>query len=284
MKINDYVKLLRPEQYYKNFVVFLALYFSGNLLNLGLVKSSVIGFVLLCILSSANYVINDIIDRKSDRHNREKANRPVASGKISVYSAAIAAAALLVVSLGFAYTVNQQFFMIATAIFLLASLYSFILRKELFLDIIAISFNYVLRAIAEAVLIGVWTSPWLVVGTFFLALFLATGKRKSEKMYLETDARRHRPLLDEYSNDALNFLLQMSATVLLLSYALYSFLGNNPHLVFTLPIVLYAILRYLYLLEAKAPETRALTKAFTDKRFLAAAALYVAASIFILYF
>ena len=279
MTAGDYVKLLRPEQFYKNLVIFLAAYFSGNLLML----SNAAGFILLCALSSANYIINDVVDRKKDKINLEKADRPLASGKISVIQAIILALLLLAISLGGAYAINYHFFLIAASSFLLGSLYSLVLRKELFLDIIAISFNYVLRAIAGAVLIGVWISPWLVVGAFFLALFLATGKRRSEKTYLEANANKHRPLLELYSGDMLNFLLQMSATMLLASYALYSFLGNKPQLVFTLPIVLYAILRYVHLLESTAPETRALNKAFTDARFMAAGAFYLATSLYILY-
>ena len=283
MKTNEYLKLLRPEQYYKNLVVFLALYFSGNLLNTRLLELTAGGFILLCLLSSANYIINDIADRERDRHNKEKQGRPLASGSVSIPQAIIAAAALAAASLGISYMVNREFFIVAAAMLALASLYSFILKKELFLDIIAISFNYVLRAIAGAVLIGVWVSPWLVVGTFFLALFLATGKRKSEKILLEEKAKRHRTLLDLYSSDMLSFLLHMSATVLLVSYALYSFLGTSPQLVFTLPIALYMILRYLYLAETGSPAARALSKVFSDKRIMAAAGLYFAISIFVIY-
>ena len=284
MKVQDIIKLLRPEQYYKNLVIYLALYFSGNLLNASMVATTTAGFALLCLLSSANYIINDFADREKDRHNKEKEGRPLASGKVTVASALILAIVLCIVSLAAAYTLNRQFTFIAAGMFLLGNAYSFILRKELFLDVIAISFNYVLRAVAGAALIHVWVSPWLVVGTFFLALFLSTGKRKSEKILLEGKAQHHRPLLDLYSNNMLSFLLHMSATVLLVSYALYSFLGSNAMLVFTLPIALYMILRFLYLAEAGAPEARLVSKLFADRRMMAAGVLYAASSIFILYF
>lgn len=277
------VRLMRPEHYYKNLVVFLAIYFSGHLPNTGELLATSIGFVLLCLLSSANYIINDIVDRGRDRRNKEKAERPVASGEVSVYQGAILAAALAAGSLGASYLLSKGFFLFAASFFALTTLYSFALKNELFLDIIAISFNYVLRAMAGAAVIGVKSSPWLVVGTFFLALFLATGKRKSEKAFLKADTKHHRPLLASYSDQNLSFLLQMSATTLLLSYAMYSFLGTKQELIFTLPIAMYAILRYMYLLETAEPQTRTLSKIFTDKRIVASGILYLAASFAILY-
>lgn len=284
MNARNFLKLLRPEQYYKNLVVFLAIFFSGHLLNQRELLATGIGFVLLCLLSSANYIINDIVDRERDRHNKEKAGRPIADGGVSVYQGAIIAAALAAGSLGASYFLSRGFFLFATSFFALTTLYSLVLKNELFLDIIAISFNYVLRAMAGAAVIGVKSSPWLIVGTFFLALFLATGKRKSEKAFLKAGTKQHRPLLDNYSDQNLSFLLQMSATTLLLSYAMYSFLGTKQELIFTLPIAMYAIFRYMYLLETAEPQTRSLSRIFTDKRIVASGILYLAASFAILYF
>lgn len=283
MTIKDFLRLLRPEQYYKNLVVFLAIYFSGHLLNLNEIFATSIGFVLLCILSSANYAINDIADRDRDKHNKEKADRPLASGKISVQEAWAIAVALLAVSLSLSYLLNRQFFYISLGLFGLTTIYSFMLKNELFVDIIVLAVNYVLRAVAGAAIIGVWASPWLLVGTFFLALFLASGKRRSEIAFLKAKAESHRPLLQKYSEHNLMFLLQMSATVLLVSYALYSFLGNNPRQVITLPIALYIILRYLYLVEAGAPETRIISNIFKDKKILAGLFLFLLTSFAILY-
>lgn len=286
MSIRDLITLLRPEQYYKNLVVFLAIYFSGHLLNMRELLATGIGFILLCLISSANYVINDIVDRNRDRYNKEKAGRPIASGKVSAYQGAFIATVLLVISLAASYFVGKGFFAFALGLFVLTTLYSLALKNELFLDIIAISFNYVLRAMAGAAIIGVKSSPWLVVGTFFLALFLAAGKRKSEKSFLKTSKtsiKYHRPLLDKYSDHNLSFLLQMSATTLLLSYALYSFLGTKQGLIFTLPIAMYVILRYLYLLESGSEKVRSLSGIFTDRRIVASAILYAAASLIILY-
>ncbi len=283
MKTNEYLKLLRPEQYYKNLVVFLALYFSGNLLDPRLLGLASGGFILLCLLSSANYIINDVIDRERDRHNKEKADRPLASGKISVPSAIALAVILTIASLGSAYLIDKRFFLTAAAMFAVSSLYSLLLKRELFLDVISLAFNYVLRAVAGAELIKVWVSPWLVVGAFFLALFLAAGKRKSEKIQMESNAKKHRQLLGEYSEGTLNFMLQMSATVLLVSYALYTFLGNKPQLVFTLPIALYLVLRYMHLLETGDPAARTFNKVFQDRKMICAAALYLATSLAIIY-
>ncbi len=180
-RICQYARILRPEQYYKNLVVFLAIYFSGNILNPSKVVATGIGFVVLCLLSSANYIINDIVDKTRDKYNKEKAGRPIASGKVTVQQGAAIALALAIISLAASYLISKEFFLFALSFFLLTSLYTFLLKKEVFLDIIAIASNFVIRAMAGAAIIGVKSSPWLIVGTFFLALFLAAGKRKSEK-------------------------------------------------------------------------------------------------------
>jgi len=284
MRLTHLISLFRPEQYYKNLVIFLAIYFSGNLLNLEHLAVLLPGFVALCLLSSANYVINDIADRNNDRFNQEKNHRPLAKRDVSVTQALGIAVMLLIFSFVLAYVLSIEFFIAELALLILATLYSFYLKNELFVDIIIISVNFVIRAVAGALLIGVWVSPWLVIGTFFLALFLAAGKRKSERAFLKHKAAQHRPLLASYSDEILNFLLQTSTTLLLMSYTLYSFLGSQPLLFITLPIVLYVILRYLHLIQVSSPITRSVYKIFTDKKIVAAGLLYLATSLIVLYY
>ena len=208
MKLTQVFMLLRPEQYYKNLVIFLALYFSGNFLDSEMLGLTILGFVTLCLVSSANYIVNDIVDRKKDKHHKEKAIRPIANGTISSGQGAVIAIIFFGIGLGLAYALSLKFFFALTALIFSSTTYSLLLRNELFMDILVIAINFVIRAVSGAFLLSVWVSPWLLIGTFLLALFLATGKRKAERIFLKKETRQHRPLLESYSDEHLNFLLQ----------------------------------------------------------------------------
>lgn len=282
-KINAMIELCRPKHYYKNILIFFALFFSGNLLNLSKIVTVLIGFVLLSLMSSVNYIINDNVDKKRDRENIEKSQRPIASGRVSTRESLIIAFALFLTSCLMAYNLDAYFFIGLMLFFVLSTLYSLFLKNEIFLDIITISINFVIRALCGALLIKVWISPWLIVGTFFLALFLVTGKRKSEIVFLGEKAGRHRNVLYQYSDDMLNSLIHVATTTLFLSYALYCFLGNNEKLLLTLPIVLYILLRYLYLVYSGSEKTRNSDKIFYDHKILIGIIIYVITTFILLY-
>lgn len=284
MRIASFIRLCRPEQYYKNLVIFLAIFFSGNMLNLNHIFLVIGGFISLSLMSSANYIINDIIDKNEDKHNKEKSNRPLASGEVKVYSSIVFAFILFLVSITTAYLLNFYFLVMDLSFFLLSSFYSFFLKKELFADIIIISINFVIRALSGAFIINVWISPWLIIGAFFLALFLAVGKRRSEQIFLGKSAEKHRAVLGLYSTELFDSLMQISTTSLLLSYALYCFLGNKQRLLFTLPIMLYIVLRYLYLIYSDSDKPRMPNKIFKDYRMLFGIIVYIIFTFLILYF
>ncbi len=283
MKLMQYLKLMRFEQYYKNAVIFLAIFFSGNILRPDYLSKIFFGFVSLCLMSSVNYIINDNLDRKNDAYNREKSSRPLASGKISASGSLILASTLFAASIAIAYSLNLYFLSMVAIFFIVSSLYSLFLKNEIFLDLIAVSINFVIRAISGAVIINVWTSPWLIIGTFFLSLLLVTGKRKSELAFLKSNAPKHRPVLRLYSPELLNNLIQISATLLLISYALYSFLGNTPIMLFTLPIPLYIVLKFLGYIDSGAEYARAPNKLFFDYKILLAIVIYFSITFAILY-
>ncbi|MBD3164466.1 decaprenyl-phosphate phosphoribosyltransferase [Candidatus Woesearchaeota archaeon] len=281
-KIISYIKLCRPAHYFKNLVIFLAIFFSGNLFNLSDFSAVTLGFVSLSLMSSVNYIINDIIDKDLDKKNNEKSGRPVASGKISIPKASFLAVIMFVLSIIIA-SVDLQFLLAILAFFALSVFYSLFLKNELFLDIIAISVNFVLRAIAGAFIVGVYISPWLIIGTFFLALFMATGKRKSEILYLSRKAPEHRTVLKKYSHQVLDSLIPVATTSLLLCYALYAILGIYPVLVFTLPAALYIILRYLFLIYSGSEKSRNASKLFTDNRLSLAVFFYIILTAILIY-
>lgn len=283
-RIINFFRLCRPEQYYKNLLVFLAIFFSGNLFRADYLFLVIIGFISLCLMSSVNYIVNDITDRDRDKHNKEKADRPLAKGKITVFQAVILAFVLLIIGVLIAVFLNLGFLLAMLAFFLISSLYSFFLKNELFLDIIAIAVNFVIRAVSGALIIRVWISPWLILGTFFLALFMVVGKRNSEIIFLKSSAKKHRVVLEKYSENVLNALMQITTSLLLVAYALYCFLTDHQLLLITLPVIFYAVLRYLHLIYSGSDKVRITHKIFSDYRILVSGVIYIILTALILYF
>jgi len=200
-------------------------------------------------MSSSNYILNDIIDVEKDKIHPQKKARPLAAGEITVRKAGFIAALLAICSLSIGIALSPAFFYILLTFFFLTQLYSLYFKQELFLDLMCIATNFVLRAIGGAYILGVRLSPWLIVCTFFLSLFIAVGKRKADAMLLQNKASEHKKVLSEYTPQLTNTLLIISTTALLMSYSLYSFLSIYPHLIYTLPLAMYVILRYFFLIE-----------------------------------
>lgn len=255
--IKDLLYLMRPWQWYKNTVVILALVFSGNLLTTNMYAPLFWSFLTLCAVSSANYIINDLVDRNEDKRNPEKKNRPLASGRVKPATAIILIIALLVVGIGGAFLLSPLLAAMHATLFALTLLYTLVLKHEAFADILVIAVNFVIRAIVGAIAIQVIISSWLIIGTFFFALFLATGKRTSEAAMLKEEASKHRKNLVRYTPQIASFLMIISTTLLIISYTLYALIArNNPGLIISLPFMLYAVLRYFSLVEHGSPIAR----------------------------
>ncbi|MEM3154720.1 MAG: UbiA prenyltransferase family protein [Candidatus Woesearchaeota archaeon] len=279
-----YIALLRPQQWYKNLLVFLALVFSRNLMNISALEQAAIAFLSFCALSSATYIINDYADRNKDRLNPEKINRPLASGKISVLTALGIALILIITGFGTAFLLPTSFLYAALAYFVLSQLYTAWLKYEAFADILVIATNFVIRAMAGAFAIDVPISPWLILGVFFLALFLLLGKRRSEIMLLKEKAILHRKTLDTYSIEIVARLSSIATAALVLSYTLFVFFGQHHLLYITLPIALYAIFRYDGLISSGSKIARHPEYAFADKKIIFAMLLWGALTVGVLYF
>jgi len=284
MKLSSFFQLLRPQQWYKNLLVFVGAVFALRLLDFVLWPSMLLGFLSLCLISGANYLVNDIIDIERDRIHPEKKKRPLASGAISVNKAV--AFYILVAALSFygAFQLSLGFFLTAFALFLTNLLYTFILKNVVFVDVVTISLDYVWRALAGCYLISVNVSSWLVICVFLLALLLALGKRKVEIETLE-EPSRHRDALKFYSPDILNRLVSMTSAALLVSYTLYSSMSETGHgrLLWTLPIATYAILRYNYLLESNKSMAENPEKIFRDAPMMIALIVWITMTVALLY-
>lgn len=278
------LELLRARQWYKNMLVFLPILFAGYLFSLLDFKLTVMGFVCLCLASSSAYIINDVADREADRKHPEKRLRPIAAGKVSVPLAIAISVLLIVMAAALSFFLSRLFMYNVLAIFLLTGIYTFGLKKLPFADILAIATNFVLRAIGGAFIIDVAISPWLILCTFFLSLFLSTGKRASDLKLLGGKAAEHRITLKEYSPQMTSSLLVISALGLIMSYSLFSFMGLHEFMILSLPFALYVIFRYISLVYSGSRIARNPEEAFTDKRLMAGSILWIVSIMLIIYF
>lgn len=241
---------LRPQQWIKNFFVFAALIFARKFTDAVAIEKALAAFALFCLVSSGIYLINDAVDYEKDKQHPVKKNRPIASGGISRGLALGLAIILIILSASLSYVINRELSLVILAYALLNLFYSLYLKNVVILDIISIALGFVLRVIAGAVAVGVIFSSWLLLCTFFLTLFLAIGKRKNELMILGNAEQR--AVLGGYSLELLN---QMNAVVLpstLITYALYTFSSwHSQWLILTVPVVLYGLFRYLYIVDKK---------------------------------
>jgi 4-hydroxybenzoate polyprenyltransferase len=254
MCISNYLKLIRPWQYYKNLLIFLPLIFVKELFSIGAVSRVLVGFVALCMISSANYILNDIIDRKKDIMHPEKKYRPLASGIVSVGSALILAILCFVFSAWIAVWLGNYFVYFVLALFVLTLFYSYALKDIPFLDITLIGVNFILRAMSGAFIVYtgkiIPISPWLILCPFFLALFLAVGKRNADIKLLGAKAYLHKKILRYYTPGLTDSLMTITTTSLLICYALFSFNSDFPNLIYTLPFAVYIMFRYIYLVNS----------------------------------
>jgi 4-hydroxybenzoate polyprenyltransferase len=288
------VRAMRPRQWLKNGLVFLALIFSvGRSYDLfepsewaPLFWRAFAAFLIFCAISAAGYLINDIKDLEADRMHPRKSARPLASGALDLNVAAGAAAVLSLTALSTSFLINLDFGAIAMCYFTLTLAYSYYLKHIVLIDLMAVAAGFVLRALAGAVAIDVPISPWLYLCTLLGALFLVTNKRRSELTLLEGEAGAHRPILDDYT---VAFIDQMSAVITaatILAYSLYTFsaeaLPDNDAMAFTIPFVIYGLFRYLFLVHRHELGGSPEEVLYRDKPMLANIALWLLASAFIL--
>ena len=247
--IKNLIISMRPKQWYKNALIFIGLVFSPNLLNQDMWLKSGMAFITFCLLSSGIYLLNDVLDVKADREHPTKRKRPIASGKLKVYCAVISSVVFILSALLMAYWINFNVLYISIGFLVLNLGYSFKLKRVLFVDTLIIAVDFTIRAVAGCLAIGVEVSPWITICAFLLALLLVFSKRRNEVILLDAKADKHRLVLSDYSVELCNQIIGISSSALIVSYCLYTFHTSNLWMMTTIPIVVYGILRYLWLVK-----------------------------------
>ena len=256
------VRALRPRQWTKNGLLFVPLAFTLNIQQPILLGRAVTAFVLFCAISSAGYLLNDLVDLDSDRKHPRKRYRPIAAGLVSARLAAGLAVLLAVAGVLGALAMSPVLGLLALGYLLLTAAYTLCLKHLVLLDVFSIAAGFVLRSAAGAATIAVPISPWFYLATLLGALLLGLGKRRSELRLLGDAAPSHRGNLQAYSVKLLDTLVAVTAGALAMTYALYTFSATNlpssHSMMLTIPFAFYGIFRYLLLLhrgvEAEAPE------------------------------
>jgi 4-hydroxybenzoate polyprenyltransferase len=265
LSINIYglLRTLRPKQWIKNGLVFMALLFDQKLTDWPLLLRTIFAFVLFCMISSTVYIINDLVDLEKDKQHPKKKRRALPSGQLEPWFAILAAIGILAVCLPLSFWLDPYFGLIILGYFLMQLAYSFALKNIVIIDVMVLATGFVMRVAAGVVVAEAERfSPWLYVCTIFLALFLAIGKRRHELTLLAGGAEDHRKILNEYSLELLDSMTNLVTTATVISYSLYTFsapnLPANHAMMLTIAFVIYFVFRYQYLVHVKgeggAPE------------------------------
>jgi len=262
--VGAFLRALRPKQWLKNGIVFAGVIFAQKVGDPQADRLAIWAFILFCLLSSAVYLVNDLVDLKSDRLHPIKRHRPLASGALPASVGVAAAAVFGVGALAASFAVNVPFGWLAGAYVALNLAYSFGLKHVVIVDVFAVALGFVIRAAAGAEAIQVTISPWLLICTVLLALFLALSKRRHELVLLEANAGDHRRSLAEYSPYLLDQMIAVVTASTVVSYSIYTMWPetvrkfHTQSMIYTVPFVIFGIFRYLYLIhqreEGGAPE------------------------------
>lgn len=269
-------KAMRPTQWIKNSVVYIAIIFNGKLFNPQLFWYSTYAFIIFCLISSASYIFNDIVDAPLDRKHPSKKKRPIASGKLGLQDATFALFLLIIVTITAALFLRISLGIMVLAFFLLHVFYSLHLKKQVLFDIFAISASFIIRLFAGEVVSGYHVPIWLWLTVFFFSLFIASVKRHSESI---NRGILTRSVLKNYTSQMLQFLVTTFAAMTIIAYSFYAFLEDPPHIrtklteliepffkaaetrkwfMLTVPFAVFAVTRYAQLLyeykEGEEPE------------------------------
>ncbi len=268
------VKQLRPKQWFKNVFLLPALIFSGQFLELQPVVAACVGFAAFSMLASTGYILNDYLDREADRKHPKKRFRPIASGALPLPGAWALFAFTLSAGVALSLSLSPAFLFIGLVYLTTTLSYSFYFKHRVILDVLFLASGFVWRTIAGAIAIRVEVSPWLFLCTAFVALFFGFNKRRAELLHVgaHTGTRRN---LAEYSPQMLEQFQAIVTSGTIITYMLYTVLGPTGWMTLTIPMVLYGIFRYIYLIDRHGEGGAPDETLFRDRPMLLTGVLYL---------
>jgi 4-hydroxybenzoate polyprenyltransferase len=282
------LKTMRPKQWPKNVFIFTALVFVEELFTPIPLFRTMAAFILFCLMSSAVYLINDVVDIEKDRQHPTKRLRPLPSGQLRPSIAIAAGVVIPLITLPLSFLLDRYFGFVALAYLLTMTVYSFVFKNIVILDVLTVAAGFVLRAVAGAVVISVPISPWLYVCTTLVALFIGISRRRHELVLLAENANEHRASLNEYSLPLLDQMTAVVTSATIIAYSLYTFsapnLPSNHAMMLTIPFVLYGLFRYLYLIHVEGKGGTPEEIFLSDLPMMIALGLWALAVIGVLYF
>lgn len=283
------LKASRPHQWVKNLFVAAPLVFARRIDDLGAIGHTLLAVTSFCLLSSAVYLLNDIIDVNKDRAHPVKRFRPIASGALGIKTARTAAGVFALTALAIGAALGPLFLLVAASYLALNVAYSLVLKRVAFVDVGCISLGFLLRVLGGAAAIPVLPSGWLLACTLLLASFLGFGKRAHELRVAGTEKASQRDVLEKYGPQALRRLLIVLAVLTLGTYAAYTqsahaltFFGTR-NLAFTVPFVAFGIFRFLWITTRKSDAESPTDSMLRDRAFMANLAAYAVAIVVIIY-
>ena len=245
-----YLRLARPKQWTKNGFVLAGVVFAHEALVASSVVKALLAFLVFCALSGAVYAANDVLDVEEDRKHPLKRRRPVASGEVSPRSAMVFATALAASGLALGFAVNPGVGLAGVVYLALQAVYTPVLKHTAILDVMSISAGFVIRALAGVAAVGSPISPWLIVCTALLTLFLGFSKRRHEIASLGDGAISHRKNLRDYSVPLLDEMMNIMISATIIAYVLYTFFEyDNYYMMASVPFVVYGVFRYMLLVH-----------------------------------
>jgi len=265
------IKLLRPNQWIKNLLLMFPLFFAGKLFDTHLRSNVIPAFISFSLAASCCYIINDIIDRDTDKNHESKRNRAIARGDISIPLALILAFSLYLISMLIASTVSRRFEGFLIIYLLVSCAYTFYFKNVVLVDIFFITFGFIIRLLSGGEAFRISVTSWLFLTVFLVSLMLGAGKRLGELVSLGDDAHKHRKNLIHYSHSFLEGLLWFSAAAAMVTYALYTVEREND-LFYTVPLAAFGLIRYIYIVkQGRGDPTEAL---LFDKQILGVGVLW----------
>ena len=269
---------LRPQQWTKNLLLFAGIIFAAELGDAGRWLQAAAAFVLYCAASSAAYLLNDLVDAPADRVHPVKRRRPLARGELAPRAALVSAAVLVGVAVALAVALGPVAIGFVALFLAIQAAYTFGLKHVVLVDVMAIAALFVVRAAAGADAVDVRISPWLLVCTALLALFLGLGKRRGELVLVGAETTPGRPVLEGYSLELVDQLIAVVAGATVLAYTVYTLTARESQaLAVTIPFVLFGVFRYLLLLHRAGKGEEPENVLVTDIPILATVAVWAAA-------